>query len=102
MQVQAQYKKDNWVEKKIKNEVDSSKILPLDPNTPDPFLAGCKCHPPSGKYIGKKQCNIFECLEPFQNSWICYIQENRWKTEQNNRIGAHKRKAHLLHQHIAI
>lgn len=40
--------------KKVKNEVDLSQILPLDPNIPDPFSTGCKCHPPSGKYIREK------------------------------------------------
>lgn len=48
-------------------EVDSYKILPLDPNTPNPFSTGYKCHPPSGKYIGEKNCNVFECLKQFQN-----------------------------------
>lgn len=54
-------------------EVDSYKILPLDPNIPNPFSTGYKCHPPSGKYIGKKKCDVFEYLKQFQNTWIGYI-----------------------------
>jgi len=34
-------------------EVDSCKILPLDPNTPNPFSTEYKCHPPSGRYMGR-------------------------------------------------
>lgn len=62
LQVQRWYIKDYWGKKK-KIEVDSYRILPLDPNTPNPFSTEYKCHPPSCKYIGKKECNVFECLK---------------------------------------
>lgn len=57
-------------------ELDSYKILPLDPSTPNPFSAGYKCHPPSGMYIeGKKmQCIwMFETISKYLD-WL-YIRK---------------------------
>lgn len=57
-------------------EVDS-KVLPSDPNTPNPFSAGYKCHQPWGNYIEKKQKTIYlKVWKIIQNTWIGYVYEN--------------------------
>lgn len=47
-------------------KVGSYEILPLDPNTLNPFSTGCKYHPPPGKYIGKNKATYLNVWNNFR------------------------------------
>lgn len=62
-------------------EVDSYKILPLDPNIPNPFSTGYKCHPPSGKYIGKKKMWCIWIFETI-SEYLDWLYMRKWMKEE--------------------